>query len=71
MLSDNQIEALAQQHLEKAYPVDCEILSRERRSNPDGIYFVANRRSENPLNLYIGDGGFFVSRRSGAIWKFG
>jgi len=71
MLSDTEIEALAKQHLKETYPVDCEILSGRRLSNPDGIYFVANRRSENPHDLYIGDGGFFVSRKSGAIWKFG
>ena len=51
MLSDTEIEALAKQHLKETYPVDCEILSGRRLSNPDGIYFVANRRSENPHGL--------------------
>ena len=40
MLSDDENETIAQKHVRKNYP-DCEILHRERRLEPDGIYFVA------------------------------
>ena len=69
MLSDDEIEAIAQEHVRKNYPADCEILNRERRLEPDGIYFGANRR--DPHDFYVGGGGFFVARMSGEIWKFG
>jgi hypothetical protein len=60
MLSDDEIESIAQEHVRKNYPADCEILYRERRLEPDGIYFVANRR--DPHDFYVGSGGFFVAR---------
>jgi len=68
MLSDDEIEAIAQEHVRKNWPADCEILQRERRLEPDGIYFVANRRAPD---FYVGSGGFFVARVSGEIWEFG
>jgi hypothetical protein len=71
MLTDEEIENIAQAHLRKSYPQDCEILSRVKRSEPDGVYFVANRQADSLLNMYIGDGGFFVTRQTGEIWKFG
>ena len=74
MFTDEEIESLAEDHVRKTYPADCEILSREKKSDPDGIYFVANRREVDPddwQKMYCGDGGFFVHRASGEIWGFG
>jgi hypothetical protein len=71
MLTDEEIEVVAQDHLKKAYPADCEILHRQKRQEPDGIYFVATRPTDDFLESYIGDGGFFVARFSGEIWHFG
>ena len=66
MLTDDEIEALAGEHVKRTYPADCEILRTEKRSSPDGVYFVANRNTDG----YIGPGGFFVDRVSGEIWSF-
>ena len=68
MLSDDEIEVIAQEHVRKNWPPDCEIIHRERRLEPDGIYFVANRR-DGPF--YRGSGGFFVARVSAELWEFG
>jgi hypothetical protein len=68
VLTDDAIDAIAQEHVRNTYPPDCEILHREVRSDPDGIYFVANRRGDDP---YVGSGGFFVTRVSGEVWTFG
>jgi len=71
MLSDDEIEAIAQEHVRKNFPAGCEILHRERRSEPDGIYFAADVANQRDLHFYIGSGGFFVARVSGEIWEFG
>ncbi len=71
MLTDEEIESIARAHVRKAYRPDCEILHREKRSAPDGVYFVANRRTDDPSEIYLGIGGFFVSRETGEIWQFG
>lgn len=71
MLTDDEINALAQEHVRTTYPPDCEIIHAEKRSNPDGIYFSANVRTGDPLRGYVGFGGFFVNRASGEIWTFG
>lgn len=71
MLSDREIEAIAQNHVRTTYPENCEILYREGRTNPDGIYFGANVRTEDWSQKLVGDGGFFVTRESGEIWQFG
>ena len=42
VLTDDEIESLAQEHVKKTYPPDCEIVHTERWLDPDGIYFVAN-----------------------------
>src|SRR5262249_38468097 len=64
MLSDEEIEAVAQDYVRRAYAADREIFHRENRSEPDGIFFVAK-------GSLPGDGGFFVTRASGEIWHFG
>jgi hypothetical protein len=75
MLSDSEIDALAEQHIKNTYPRDTIILSREVYAHPDGVYFTVGRRynARHPLlerhAQYIG--GFFVSRRSGQIWTIG
>jgi hypothetical protein len=69
MLTDEQIETLAEQHLRKTYPQDCEIVFRQQYRHPAGVYFVANRRCER--ERYLGFGGFFVNRTCGEIWTFG
>jgi hypothetical protein len=71
MLSDDEIEIIAQERVRKNYPADCEILHRERRLEPDGIYFVASVANQRDLHFYVGPGGFFVARVSGEIWEFG
>jgi hypothetical protein len=73
MLTDQEIELVAQAHVSKIYPHDdkVKIVYREKRSNPDGIYFCANRCTDDPLDVYVGSGGFFVTRKSGEIWEFG
>jgi hypothetical protein len=71
MLTDHEIETLAQDFVATGFPKDCEILYSEPRTDPDGIYFIANRRTDNPKGLYIGSGGFFVLRSTGEIWEFG
>lgn len=71
VLNDEEIEAVARDHVSKTYPADCEILYREKRLKPGGTYFVANRRTDDPLEVYVGCGGFFVNRESGEIWEFG
>jgi hypothetical protein len=68
VLSDDEIDGIAQEHVRNTYPPDCAILHREVRSDPDGIYFVANRRGGDP---YLGPGGFFITRSSGELWTFG
>ncbi|HZF08033.1 MAG TPA: hypothetical protein VFE33_04505 [Thermoanaerobaculia bacterium] len=67
MLTDEEIERIAEAHVRDTYSADCEILYREKRSAPDGVYFVANRRTDP----YIGTGGFFVVRGTGEIWEIG
>lgn len=71
MLTDNEIEHIAETHVLKTYPSDCEILRREKRSQPEGVYFEANHPAHDPLEQYVGSGGFFVSRQTGEIWEFG
>jgi hypothetical protein len=44
---------------------DGEIVYREKQ--PDGIFFSANRRTDDLLEKYVGLGGFFVSREPGEI----
>jgi hypothetical protein len=68
MLTDDEIDAIAQEHMRNTCAPDCEILHREVRSDPDGIYFMANRRGRD---RYVGSGGFFVTRSSGEVWTFG
>jgi hypothetical protein len=68
VLTDDEIDAIAQEHVRSTYPPESAILHREARSNPDGVYFVANHRSGEP---YFGPGGFFVTRSSGELWTFG
>jgi hypothetical protein len=70
MLSDDEIDAIAQKHVRKNHP-DCEILHRERWLEPDGIYFVVNRLDEHGDLYYFESAGFFVARVSGEIWKIG
>jgi len=64
MLTDAEIDVVAQNHVGQAS--DVEVLYCEKRSNPDGIYFIANRL----VDRYIGSGGFFVDRVSGEVWNF-
>lgn len=71
MLTNREIDDIAQSHIEAKYPQDCEILRREKHAAPDGIYFVANRRTDNPKDTYVGSGGFFILRSTGEIWEFG
>jgi hypothetical protein len=68
MLTDDEIDAIAKEHMRNTCAPDSEILHREVRSYPDGIYFIANRRGPD---RYIGSGGFFVTRSSGEVWAFG
>jgi hypothetical protein len=69
MLSDEEIEAVAQEYVRRAYPANCSILHRENWLEPTGIYFMANY--QEPLDQILGDAGFFVSRVSGEVWRFG
>jgi hypothetical protein len=71
VLSDSEIEEIAQNHVRATYPENCEILSRQRRAKPDGIYFGANVGTKDISQMLVGDGGFFVNRESGEIWQFG
>jgi hypothetical protein len=71
MLTDDQIVAIAQAHVANAYPPECEILGREAMLEPDGILFVANRPTPDPLEQIIGVGPFFVSRLTGEVCPFG
>ncbi len=65
MLSDDEIEAITQEHVRKNYPADCEILRRERRLEPDGIYFVANvAKPACPLLRWVGR-----LLRSTSVWR--
>jgi hypothetical protein len=70
MFTDEEIESVAQDYLKKTYPADFEILHREKRQEPDGIYFLATERIDDHLRT-TADGGFFVTRASGEIWHFG
>jgi hypothetical protein len=67
MLTDEEIENIAQAHLRDTYPRNWKIVHREKCSDPDGIYFRARDRRTG--QGYEGDGGYFVVRQSGAIWK--
>jgi hypothetical protein len=71
MLTDHEIVAIAQAHVAKTYPPECEILWREAMSEPDGVLFVANRPTADPLEWIIGVGPFFVSRLTGEVCPFG
>jgi hypothetical protein len=59
MLTDDEIEALAREHVKAEYLQGCEILEAVKMSIPDGIYFVANVRTDDWTRTHIGDGGVF------------
>ncbi len=67
MLTDEAIDAIAQEHVRRWNPPGWKILRRDVRSNPDGIYFFASCDGGH----YGGPGGFFVTRASGEVWTFG
>src|SRR5262249_41237273 len=64
MLTDDEIDAIALKYLKEHYSQDGGFSERTPYSKPGGIYYL-------PQVQYMGDGGFFVSRKSGKIWSFG
>ncbi len=71
MLSNDELEAVARKHLRKNFPSDCEILSRTEHAEPDGVYFYANRRTDDPMERYFCMQGFFVRRSTGHMYQLG
>lgn len=67
MLTDEELDAVAEEFVRTAYPSGWTIRSRETRSDPEGIFFVASPDGGS----YGGPGGFFVTRASGEVWAFG
>ena len=70
MLTDDEIDAIAQEHVRTSCPPEYVILHRKVHSDPDGIYFHANRRG-GLFEQDLGPGGFFVLRSSGELFQFG
>lgn len=71
MLTDAEIDRIAQAFVADSYPPGCEVLHREPFLIPDGIYFQANRPGDDVHELYLGYGGFFVARSNGEVWSVG
>ena len=71
MLTDEEIYRIAQTYVKNNDPPDCEILSKEKINDPFGIYFTANKRTEDLLQIYVGDGGFFVDGVTGEVFSLG